>query len=74
MKKTLKDIEKGINKPKANSMPRGIPKRKKEGIINSLCQLMPPQKQAFWLNLPECEESVDLTECGDVLIEEEATD
>ena len=39
---------------------RGPQASKKEEIAEKLVNLMPPNRRAFWLNLPSCASSADL--------------
>lgn len=66
MKKTLREISEGLNKLKANSLPRGIQTWKKDGIVNVLCKLMPDQKQLFWHNMASNDEAIDLTKNAEI--------
>lgn len=47
-------------KPEIIENPRGIQKEKKEIILSKLVKLMPENRQAFWINLPETNGFVDL--------------
>ncbi|GFR59266.1 U-box domain-containing protein 16 [Elysia marginata] len=58
----LKKIEKadiGII-PERKAVPRGIPASKKEGIVKTLCPLMPRSRAVFWEDLPTNDDVGDL--------------
>lgn len=71
MKRTQKDMDRGVDQPKCRQGPRGIPVWKKNGIVTNLCRLMPDTKQVFWNDLPTNEASTDLTENDDRPIDDD---
>lgn len=51
-----KTIKSGLTMPKQKSGPCGIPKEKRDTLLQKLGTVMPQTRQQFWNDLPVIEE------------------